>query len=52
MASALEAHALASACAPARAPNSMLTHPAAPFGISIGTANGETRCQPRSFSVS
>ena len=37
MASALEAHAFTSACAPARAPNSMLTHPAAPLGISIGT---------------
>ena len=35
--SAPDAHALTSACAPARAPNSMLTQPAAPFGMSIGT---------------
>ena len=37
MASAPDAHALTVACAPARAPNSMLIHPAAPLGISIGT---------------
>jgi hypothetical protein len=52
MASALDAQALASACAPALAPNSMLTWPAAPLGISIGTANGETRFQPFASSVS
>ncbi len=35
--SAPDAQALTSACAPARAPNSMLIQPAAPLGISIGT---------------
>ena len=43
IASAPDAHALTSECAPARAPNSMLIHPAEPFGISIGTVNGERR---------
>ena len=48
----LEAQALTMACAPAAAPNWMLTRPAAPLGISIGTVNGLTRCQPFSRKVS
>ena len=39
-------------CTPARAPSSMPIHPAEPFGISIGTLYGDSRCQPFSFSVS
>ena len=52
MASAPDAHALTVACAPALAPNSMLSHPAEPFGMSIGIAYGEMRCQPFSRSAS
>jgi hypothetical protein len=52
MASAPDAHALTVVCTPARAPSSMPIHPAEPFGMSIGTVNGERRCQPRSRSVS
>ena len=37
IASAPDAQALTIECAPARAPSSMLIHPAAPLGISIGT---------------
>jgi len=52
IASAPDAQALTSECAPALAPISMLIQPADPFGISIGTVYGEIRCQPFSFSVS
>src|SRR5579875_2191971 len=50
IASAPEAQALTSECAPARALNSMLIQPADPFGI--GTVYGEMRCQPLLLSVS
>ena len=52
MASAPEAHALTVVCTPAWAPSSMLIQPAEPLGISIGTVNGDSRCQPFSFRVS
>ena len=52
MASAPDAHALTVACAPALAPNSMLSQPAEPFGISIGIVYGESRDQPFSRSMS
>ena len=35
--SAPDAQALTVVCTPARAPSSMLIHPAEPFGMSIGT---------------
>ena len=47
-----DAQALTVVCAPAWAPSSMLIHPAEPFGMSMGTAYGDTRCQPLLFSVS
>ncbi len=52
MASAPEAQALTVVCTPARAPSSRLIHPAEPFGMSIGTVYGDSRCQPFSLSVS
>ena len=45
------ARALTVVCTPARAPSSMPIQPAEPFGMSIGMAYGDTRCQPRSRSV-
>ena len=52
MASAPDAQALTVVCTPARAFSSMPSHPAEPFGMSIGTVNGDRRCQPFSFMVS
>ena len=52
MASAPDAHALTVVWTPARAPISRLIQPAGPFGMIIGTVNGETCCQPFSRSVS
>jgi hypothetical protein len=52
MASAPDAQALTVVCTPARAPSSIASQPAAPFGISIGTVNGDSRDQPFSRSVS
>ena len=52
MASAPDAQALTVVCTSARAFSSMAIHPAAPFGMSIGTVNGDSRCQPFSFIVS
>ena len=52
MASAPDAQALTGVCTPARAVSSMPIHPAEPFGMSIGTVNGDIRCQPFSRSVS
>ena len=52
MASAPDAHALTVVCTSARAPSSMAIQPAEPFGISIGTVNGDSRCHPFSFIVS
>ena len=52
MASAPDAQALTVVCTPARAFSSRLIQPAEPFGISIGTVYGESRCQPLSFIVS
>ena len=52
MASAPDAQALTVVCTPARAFSSMPSHPAEPFGMSIGTVNGDKRCQPFSFMVS
>ena len=52
MASAPDAHALTVVCTPAMAPNSMAIQPAEPLGISMGTVNGGTRCQPFSCRMS
>ena len=52
MASAPDAHALTVVCTPARAFSSRLSQPAEPLGMSIGTVNGDSRCQPLSFIVS
>ena len=46
IASAPEEHADTGLYTPARAPYSMLTSAAAPFGISIGTVRGDTRRAP------
>ena len=52
MASAPDAHALTGVCTSACAPSSIASQPAEPFGISIGTVYGDSRCQPFSFIVS
>ena len=52
IASAPDAQALTSECAPACAPSSMLIQPADPFGMSIGTVYGEMRCQPLELRMS
>src|SRR5215471_1304789 len=52
MASAPDAQALTVVCTPACAPSSMAIQPADPFGMSMGTVNGESRCQPFSLRVS
>src|ERR1700691_1013739 len=52
IASAPDAQALTSACAPARAPSSMLIQHDDPLGMSIGTVYGEMRCQPLELRMS
>ena len=45
-ASAPDAHAETGACTPPRAPYSMPTQAAGPFGMSMGTVSGETLRSP------
>jgi len=52
IASAPDAQALTVVCTPARAFSSMPIQPADPFGMSIGTVYGDSRCHPLSRSVS